>query len=403
MIRSNKWPVRKVILTLLFLALCHRGFSQASHADEGQSCAKAEVLMENFQYEAALPHFETCLRNAPENMAARLRMAQCQMLLGRLSEASDNYGQVLDSTPENRIALNQTATILNRQGKLKESMSMYDRLIGMDAMNSFYHKQKAGLALRMGEGNLAIGSYKTALDINPYDLDIISALSGIYQKIKAYGSAEQLILKGLSYDSSNISLLEDLATVSYRQKKYRLVVSSLSQVFELSQDTSAQLLQIYGIAYYHLGEKQKAIVMLEKAGTLVSEPEYVHYYLGLAYRDQGQLSDSEENFRKAISDGISDNISIYYSALAATLEAAGNHEAAIQNYKIAYKASQGKTLLYHLARNYDTYYQDKSSALLYYQKYLATNDTGNMEYREYSTHRLDVLQELMHFHPDAGR
>ena len=116
------------------------------------------------------------------------------------------------------------------------------------------------------------------------------------------------------------------------------------------------------------------------------------------------MSNAKDRFfprQKAISIGITDHIATYYSALATVLEENEDYKASIKAYQTAYNYSQSKVILFHLARNYDTYYADKQPALAYYEKYLSHNDTGNMELMYYSQYRASEIRELLHFDFDS--
>jgi hypothetical protein len=94
---------------------------------------------------------------------------------------------------------------------------------------------------------------------------------------------------------------------------------------------------------------------------------------------------------RAIESGISENIEVYYSQLARTYEEAKDYKNAIHYYQAAYEKSKTKILLYDLARNYDVYFKDKSTAIAYYKRYLASDDTIKLA-REYAKRRLDMLE-----------
>jgi tetratricopeptide (TPR) repeat protein len=86
--------------------------------------------------------------------------------------------------------------------------------------------------------------------------------------------------------------------------------------------------------------------------------------------------------------------------LALCFEEQGLLEKSIKSYQIAYKSSKQNILLYHLARNYDLYYKDKSTALSYYERYLAMNDSDHIPLLGYSKKRISELKEIIHF--DTG-
>ena len=84
--------------------------------------------------------------------------------------------------------------------------------------------------------------------------------------------------------------------------------------------------------------------------------EFVHYYLGLAFRSAGALDKSAYHFEEAVRNGISENIAIYYTNLGISYEEQQNYGESIKAYQLAYKSSRDAKIMYHLARNYDAYY-----------------------------------------------
>jgi tetratricopeptide (TPR) repeat protein len=91
--------------------------------------------------------------------------------------------------------------------------------------------------------------------------------------------------------------------------------------------------------------------------------------MGVAYQQSHEPDSAIMYFNKAIDAGISENISNYYTQLASTYEELKDFKSAIKYYKAAYESSRADILLYHLARNYDVYYKDKTQAIAYYKRF----------------------------------
>jgi tetratricopeptide (TPR) repeat protein len=118
--------------------------------------------------------------------------------------------------------------------------------------------------------------------------------------------------------------------------------------------------------------------------------DWIYYFLGTAYQQVGDPLKAIEYLNLAVEEGISDNIGTYYTQLASAYEEARDFKNAIRNYKAAYETTKTDILLYHLARNYDVYYKDKTQAQIYYRKYLDSGDTIRLA-QEYSRQRLNTL------------
>lgn len=159
--------------------------------------------------------------------------------------------------------------------------------------------------------------------------------------------------------------------------------------------------KLEGIAQFHLNEFKKCIQRLSNVIKVDEDSEVLHYYVGLSYQEIGNNEEAANYLGKAIELGISENIGNYYTRLAIVKEELGNYQKSIQLYKAAYSETKDKILLYHLARNYDTFYKDKNTALKYYELYLEENDSSNMEYLEYSKDRVNELKVAKHFSLDS--
>jgi len=185
------------------------------------------------------------------------------------------------------------------------------------------------------------------------------------------------------------------------QHQYDSVVGHVSTLWEAGGDSSSLLLKLYGISQCHQQNYELAIKALEQVIAKNQTTEVVHYYLGLAYRNLGKLDKSVVHFDEAISTSTSENLGAYYTNLAVSYEEQGDLSKSIRAYQAAYAHSSKKELLYHLARNYDAYYKDKRTALRYYERYLAENDTDHVTFGDYSMHRISELKEVMHFELDT--
>jgi tetratricopeptide (TPR) repeat protein len=119
--------------------------------------------------------------------------------------------------------------------------------------------------------------------------------------------------------------------------------------------------------------------------------------MGLTYDKMEEHRKATDHFRKAIEKGISENMFNYYVSLAESYEKANQLDASIRAYQEAYQYNRQDILLYKLARNYDTYYEDKRTAIRYYQKFLdQSNANTDNPYATYANQRINELSEYLH-------
>jgi tetratricopeptide (TPR) repeat protein len=392
-----------LLLNLILLVTSNGIIGQVSNkkTDSVGYCEMANKNIANYHFDEAIESLNHCYYQDTLNIDYMKKVAFCYSKLGRLQDAKGAYLHILEMDSTNISALNQLAVVYSKESAFAKAADQYQRLIEIDPSNSYYHKQIAELTLKLGNISESLYYFEKAYLLNPKDIEAISDLIQIYQELRIYTKADSLISEGRMLDSTNVNFILQSAKSAYMQKKYPFVIDDIHLMLELTFDTTVYLLKLLGISYFHINDYQQSIDILREVIHYNEKSEVVHYYLGLAYRAMGKLNKSIEHFEKAIDMGISNNISTYYTNLAITWEEQGVFGESIKAYQAAYRSSKNKILLYHLARNYDLYYEDKKTALKYYELYLATNDTGNAKFNDYSKHRISEIKGIIHFDLDT--
>jgi tetratricopeptide (TPR) repeat protein len=360
-------------------------------------CKKGNEFLANYKFTKAIEYLNQCYHDDLQNIDYLKKVASCYSNLGQLNDAKRAYQQILRSDSTNTAIMNQLGLIYIKESAYKEALNLYERLVNIDVSNSYYFKKLAELSFKTQNITSAILYYERAYHLNSKDIETIAELSKIYQELDLHFKADSLIKVGRALDSTNVKLMLYQAKSDYEKKDYHAVIGGVNRILATSPDTSAYLLKLLGVSYFHAEDYPNAINYLEKVVQKNSETEVIHYYLGLAYRASGKFNQSISHFEKSIEFGISNNISAYYTNLAVTYEEQGKFGESIKAYQAAYKSSQDKILLYHLARNYDAYYEDKKTALRYYEMYLSANDSGSVEFKDYSKHRISEIKQVIHF------
>jgi len=386
------------LILILFVA---GNLGAQSDTAPGVSCPDGEELLRTYHFEEAIPRLEECIGEHPDNLSLIAELAYCQEKSGRLAGARASYMKILDCDPAHVSALNRLGMLYYRNMDYARAQEAYARLIRNDSLNAYYYKKYAEISLKRKDFVRAAAYYSRGLELNPDDLEIIMALLPIYMELKLFDEAGALLNNGICLDSAAARLYVFAARLDYAKKDYRGVISDIAHAFSLGADSSVSLNKMLGIALYFNREYSRSLKTFQSVIKSGNESEIAHYYLGMNYRALGELEKAAFHFNKAIERGISENISNYYTYLGITYEEQGNYLSSIKAFKAAWHVSKDKILLYHLARNYDAYYRDKKTALLYYQSYLNSNDTANLEIMDYSDKRISELKEVIHFSIDT--
>lgn len=371
----NRLPITAIFLFTVFCI-------------KAQSIKEANDLIGTYQFEKALEILSQL--NDTTDIQIPLQRGFCYSRLGSFKKAITSYLSAVEMDSTNRTALVQLAQLYSRNMEIEKSENCYERLISIDSTNSYYFKQYASLVSGVKMDSLAIQLYLKALSLNPRDVESYAALGNLLLESEQYPLLDSIVGRAVDTDSTESVFLLLKGKSELAQHQYKNVIATGNIFLRWNQPQPA-LVRLLGIAYFQMDEYSKAIECMNYLLMSNVKSEWVYYYLGVSYRELGNIPKSIEMMTKAIDEGITENIGTYYSQLARAYEDNKDYKNAIHYYQAAYKKSKSKILLYHLARNYDIYFKDKSSAIAYYKRYLASDDTIRLA-REFSKRRLDVLE-----------
>ncbi len=356
--------------------------------------------METFDYQQAVELLQQIVKTDSVQTEALWLLGRCYAQLGQNAAARQAVGKLLMKEQEHKPARALLGQLYLKEANYAKAAACYDLLLKQDSTNAYFYRQRAFTADKAGDVNAALNYYRKAVALAPQDIESTVALAELLSKLEDNVQAAGLVQQGLSQDSSNIRLWQLQARLSYKVKDYEGVIRAMKYPLSAG-DSSLYYLQLLGISHFHLSNFEEAIRWLGHLQLEGVETEVLFYYLGLSYRNAGDTGRGIEYLEKATKQSVSENLSHYYTQLAVTYEEKGDYSNAIRSFQLAHKASGDKTLLYHLARNYDMHYKDKQVALNYYQKYLSETDSANAKYQEYARYRASQLKEHIHFSIDT--
>lgn len=368
--------------------------SYQANAQQNVKLDSASYFYENYLFNAAVNYITE--KNKQETYAQKI-LAKSYIQLGMQEAAIDVYNNLIELEPENITHKVELAQLYLKLNVLNEALSIFNELIELDFENPYYWRKVAFIHQKSSSVFEAIQAYQHTLTLNPNDQESGLQYTELLLKINQFQLADSVANHFLKKTYSNkVSFLKLKLKSAYIQKNYASVVSTANQLF-LLKDSAMSTIKLVGIAEYRLGNYKESIQLLSSLLNENIDTEQIHFYLGAAYRSANEHQMATEQFDAAIQAGISENISVYYTQLAANYQEMGEYNKAIEAYKIAYESSQEKLLLYHIARAYDLYYKDKKVAINYYEKYLSFNDSSNRDYFHYSRSRVKQLKADRHF------
>ena len=378
-----------IILLLVFSLIGYAQNAEKIETSPRTIIERADSCIESFQFEKAL----SILQEADSlDKEVLLRIGQCNYRLGGSAGAIKPFEQVLELDSSNVTALNHLGQLYGRDGEFPKAFFCFVKLIQIDSGNAYYFKQAGSMAMRLNQIYQAQRYYSQALRLNARDTESAVALANTFMVMEQYHKVDSVVRTAMVLEPNFKPLILLNARSAFEQREYKTVVTTLNRMLE-NTDTTALTARLLGISYFHLGEFEKLISCMHFLLTNKYDFEWVYYYMGVAFRELGDVRGSVDWLKLAVEKSISENTSAYYAQLGQSYEAAGDHSAAIKAYRSAYDFSKEGILLYHLARNYDVYYKDKRTAVEFYRRYLESDDTIRLA-REYAKKR---MQDMGHF------
>ncbi|HEX8038319.1 MAG TPA: tetratricopeptide repeat protein [Chryseosolibacter sp.] len=350
--------------------------------------AEADLLIDGYQFEKAL----AIMDRAQDSLDVSLlqRKGYCYSRLGNYAEAITAYEAVRMTDLLDREALYRLGQLYSVNDQYDQSRVCYEKLIRLDSANSFYYKEYAAVALKAGDVVTAMGKYLQTVRLNPRDVEAYAKFADLLIDAEQVHFADSMLTAVLSaVENNQLRLL--LARANLAEENHEAVVSNVERVLATG-DTTVTSARLLGISYFHLERYGKVIPCMEFLLSKGLKADWIYYFLGASYQQVNEPLKAIEFLSLAIEEGISDNIGTYYTQLGMAYEDAKDFRNAIRNYKAAYETSKADILLYHLARNYDVYYKDKTQAQVYYKRYLESDDTIKLA-KDYSRHRLNALTD----------
>lgn len=379
----------KIGLSFLFIFVYSLTFSQADHAVR-PDLGEVDRLIQNFQFDKALTLLNQINSSQPAELVPVLqRKGHCYFQLGNYKDAISQFESIVSADSLNTPALFQLAQLCSRDRQYDRAYGYYEKLISRDSLNSFYYKQYGIVASQAEAPNLAMSNYFEAVRLNPADVEACSLLGELLLEADMYKLADSIITLALkSAPNSNLGLL--LARAQLGEKKFSEVIKTTEGLLQHT-DTLAIHARLLGVSYFQLRQFDKVVPCMDFLLKKGLKAEWIYYYMGVAYQHLNKPDSAIVFLNKAIEEGISENITQYYVQLATSYENISDFKSAIKYYKAAYETSRKDILLYHLGRNYDIYYKDKSTAIAYFKRYLDSDDTIKVA-KEYTRSRLNELE-----------
>jgi tetratricopeptide (TPR) repeat protein len=379
----------KITLSLFFFFCLLNGlFAQSATSTDDA------LLLDHYQnqrYAEASALLESRYGKDTADPKAMTQLAYANLMAGNLAQAETYYARLTALQPENIPVLYSLANVNLRRGNEAKAKEYYLRILKIDSNNFRVYKQLAGLI-----GNSAspekLAFLTKANSLNPKEADVAfdlaTGLNMLQENVRAY----QVLEPAIEADTSNFVLLRAklpvcIALLKYKEATYlgqKLLASGDSTTFVINSLGKIAFLQHaypQAIAYYEL---------LERRG---EQSEASLYYTAASYEKLKNFTAAADYINRTITEGISPNISSYYTFLGSVLEEKQQFKGANRAYKRGLDYPHKADTYYRLGLLNDLNLKNKAAAVQYYKLYLK-NTAADKEKEEtllYVRSRLKAL------------
>lgn len=336
-----------------------------------------EKLLEYYEtqrYADAARYLQSIYPEDTQDMKALSQIAYCNMMAGKLPEAEKNYLKINTIQPNNTATLFSLAGINSRRGNVSNAKTYLQQIIQLDSLNFNAYKQLAAYA---ETPNTKLNYLKKANAINSIDPDVSYDLSMVYNGLKQYQPAYDVLKTAIASDTENFTLQQAQLSIANRLGKYTEVIETGEKLLKNHADVN--VMNDMGQAYFYVKDYQKCISLYKILEEMGVQNEGILYYMALSYRELKDYNNAATYAQKTIDEAISDHTTLYYAALAGIYEAKNQYNDAVTAYKRGLTFGTSNSIYYRLGLLYDLNLKQPKNAITYYQMYLKNNPDQEKE------------------------
>jgi len=286
-------------------------------------------------------------------------------------------------------------SIYMQENRFDESIKIYDRFLKKDSANYAFHDRKGFALLKKGVYDSARIMYEESLQLKPDNTSAIKNLAFLYAEDNRRDTAVYILTEGIKIDPSDMDLYVRRAQLNYSRNYNKRALDDYLVILA-SGDSTELYLKRAGIGYCNNLQQYHAIKYLLLAYKIDSSDYETCSYLGQSYYKLRDMKRSIYFYEKVLKilAPITNQTRLSQILLAESLKEDGQYREALNTYLKAQQIKPDPNIYMIMANIYDEQFNDKKSALRYYQLYLDNlKSGGGMVSREY----LDAIMKRMEY------
>ena len=206
---------------------------------------KAEMFLQNGDYESSLLNYSRILSQNPERHDIRYKLGVALLLNGKLEEAKKELAQVLLHKMDMLEAHEALGVIYLQENNLTGARQEFSSVLALDPKRFQSRYFLGETCSHANQHSQALTEFKSALELAPQSARVMSNLGWTYFKLKNYDQGLQWLKKAQALNPDNSRINHRLGMVLADQKKYPEALAAFRKAGD-----EAQAFNNIGVHYY---------------------------------------------------------------------------------------------------------------------------------------------------------
>ncbi|MBU0581093.1 MAG: tetratricopeptide repeat protein, partial [Candidatus Margulisbacteria bacterium] len=221
---------------------------------------------------------------------------------------------------------------LYNQEKYKEAIEKIDQLIKIDNKSVEGYFNLGLIYAKMERRKLAIRAFERVLEIDPTLDEARINLASIYLDLNYTTPAVKHLRYLWDKNKANPAIAEKLGILYYNQKNYPEAIKYFQEAIKIDPEATKPIYNYLGMAYFAVGQKEKAKESLEIAQSNLVLSEEGQRLMALVYMEEEKLTEAIGVLNNLLqnTEGRTDD----YNNLGTAYSKVGDFEKAIAAYRV---------------------------------------------------------------------
>nr|WP_121271259.1 tetratricopeptide repeat protein [Pedobacter schmidteae] len=227
----------------------------------------------------------------------------------------------------------------------------------------------AGLYIRINQSERAVGLYNDVITADSSNFNAYKQLAKLSPDLQS-SSTKSLLIKANRLNNSDAEVAAQLSDFYFRENQFTKAEEVLKPALETDSNNllllNAKIPVCMALKKYNQAIKTgKKIIATHK-----TPPENLLFQMAMSYRGVKDYKTATSYFQFAIKEAVSPKIASYYGLLGDSYESMNQNKEALETYKRGLLFENNGSLYYNIALLYEDKLNDKKNAISYYNQYL---------------------------------